>query len=86
VKKIERKKIKKKLSLLLDKMPAACFTWMRQLPQPQFFDLFGPSGQPIVPDLLCWWALDVHAYDGAPTALNFRQTRQTVDPGLSDPK
>jgi len=80
-KKIEGKKIKKKLSRLLDSMPAACFTLMWQLPQPQFFDLFGPSDQPIVPDLLCWWALDVRAYDNAPTAVNFRQTRQTVDPG-----
>ena len=73
--------MEKKLSLLLDKKPAACFTLMRQLSQPQFFDLFGPSGQPILPDFLCWWVLDVHAYDGAPTASNFRQTRQTVDPG-----
>jgi hypothetical protein len=33
-------------------------------------------------DLLCWWALEVPKYVGAPTALNIRQTRQTVDLGF----
>jgi hypothetical protein len=38
-------------------------------------------GLPISPDLLRWWVLEVPKYVGAPTALNIRQTRQTVDPG-----
>jgi hypothetical protein len=42
---------------------------------------FGPLGLPISPDLLCWWALEVPKCVSAPTSLNIRQTRQTVDPG-----
>jgi len=38
-----------------------------------------PSGMPILPDLLCWWALEVQQYVGTPTALHLRQTRQLLD-------
>jgi hypothetical protein len=34
----------------------------------------------VPPDLLCWWALEVPSYIDVPTALNLRQTWQTVDP------
>jgi hypothetical protein len=46
-----------------------------------FLRFFRPSGLPISPDLLCWWALEVPEYVDVPTAVNLRQTRQTVDPG-----
>ena len=52
-------------------------------PNAPLFHLLGPSGRPDLPDLLCGLALEVHAYDGAPTASKFRQTRQTVDPGIT---
>ena len=52
-------------------------------PNAPLFDLLRSSGRPGLPDLLCGWALGVHAYDGAPTASNFRQARQTVDPGIT---
>ena len=32
------------------------------------FNFYVPSGLPILRDLLCWWALEVHVYVGAPTA------------------
>jgi len=45
------------------------------------FNFFVPSGLPISPDLLCWWALEVDVYVGAPTAAHLRETRQAVDFG-----
>ena len=47
------------------------------------FNFFGPLGLPISPDLLCWWALEVHVYVGMPTSAHLRQTRQAVDLGQS---
>jgi len=35
-----------------------------------FSSFFGPTGPPILPDLLRWWALEDHSYDCAPTASN----------------
>jgi len=57
------------------------FTWLQR--GQIHFDLrfFGPSGLPILPDLLCWWALEGQQYVGTPTASHLRQTRQPVDPG-----
>jgi hypothetical protein len=49
-----------------------------------FTSFFGPLGLPISPDLLRWWALEVPEYVDAPTALNLRQIRQTVDPGKTN--
>jgi hypothetical protein len=43
---------------------------------------FCTLGLPISPNLLCWWALEVPKYVRAPTAVNIRQTRQTVALGL----
>ena len=45
------------------------------------FNFFVPSGLPISPDLLCWWALEVDVYVGMPPASHLRQTRQAVDLG-----
>jgi len=51
---------------------------------PRLFSLriLGPSGPPILPGFLCWWALEVPWYAGAPTVLNLRQTRGPVDMGF----
>ena len=45
------------------------------------FNFFVPSGLPISPGLLCWWALEVDVYVGVPPAAHLRQTRQAVDLG-----
>jgi len=67
--------------MLLKMKLSLCFTWLKHERRSIFLHFLGPSGLSILPDLLCWWALDVHAYDGAPTAANLRQTQQTVDLG-----
>jgi hypothetical protein len=61
--------------------PTKCFILLRWLQGYFLLRFFGPSGLPISPNLRRWWALEVPEYVYSPTALNLRQTRQTVAPG-----
>jgi len=67
-KKTKEGEMKNHFSMLLKMKLPLYFTQLKHERRSNFLHFFGPSGLSILPDLLCWWGLDVHAYDGAPTA------------------
>jgi len=64
-------------SVLTEKCSLKPFTWLKRRQIHFYLRFFGPSGMPILPDLLCWWALEVQQYVGAPTASHLKANSAT---------